>query len=122
LALVFQPAHVIQETEFFLPDEETSVENNWAIHQMLTTANFANKSTLLSWYVGGLNFQIEHHLFPNICHIHYKDISSIVKQTAEEFNVPYYQHETFYDALKSHFKLLHALGTGSYDKKLSEAS
>ncbi|MFT5183696.1 MAG: linoleoyl-CoA desaturase [Flavobacteriales bacterium] len=122
LALVFQPAHVIQETEFFLPDEETSVENNWAIHQMLTTANFANNSTLFSWYVGGLNFQIEHHLFPNICHIHYKDISSIVKQTAKEFNVPYYEHETFLDALKSHFKLLHSLGTGSYDDKLAKSS
>ncbi len=122
LALVFQPAHVIQETEFFLPDEETSVENNWAIHQLLTTANFANDSTILSWYVGGLNFQIEHHLFPNICHIHYKDIAPIVKQTAEEFNIPYHQHKTFFAAIKSHFKLLHSLGTGSYDKKVAKAA
>ncbi len=110
LALIFQPAHVIEETEFFAPDENSSVENNWAIHQMKTTANFANRSTFFSWFIGGLNFQIEHHLFPNICHIHYKNISSIVKKTAKEFGVPYYQHETFLGAVKSHFSLLSRLG------------
>lgn len=117
LALIFQPAHVIEETDFFKTDENGSVENNWAIHQMKTTANFANKSTYFSWFVGGLNYQIEHHLFPHICHIHYKDISKIVKQTAHEFDVPYYQHETFFGAVKSHFTLLNQLGTGAYDRK-----
>lgn len=118
LALIFQPAHVIEETEFFVPGENGSVENNWAIHQMKTTANFANGSVLFSWFIGGLNYQIEHHLFPNICHVHYKHISKIVKQTAEEFDVPYYQHRTFFGAVKSHFTLLHELGTGEYDRKL----
>jgi linoleoyl-CoA desaturase len=117
LALIFQPAHVIEETEFFVADDNGSVENNWAIHQMKTTANFANGSTAFSWFIGGLNYQIEHHLFPNICHVHYKEISVIVKKTAEEFNVPYYHHRTFFDALKSHFTLLNELGTGAYDKK-----
>lgn len=112
LALIFQPAHVIEDTEFFIPDENSSVENNWAIHQMKTTTNFAKKSKLLSWYVGGLNYQIEHHLFPNICHIHYKNISKIVKETALEYGVPYYEHKTFYSAVKSHFVTLHLLGTG----------
>ncbi len=121
LALIFQPAHVIEETNFYVPDANGSVENNWAVHQMRTTANFANKSTLFSWFIGGLNFQIEHHLFPNICHVHYKDISKIVKTTAEEFDVPYYEHRTFYGALKSHFTLLNQLGTGEYDKKLVSA-
>jgi linoleoyl-CoA desaturase len=121
LALIFQPAHVIEETAFFTPDENGSVENNWAIHQLKTTANFANKSGWFSWYVGGLNFQIEHHLFPNICHIHYKKISKIVEQTAKDFNIPYYQHRTFYDALKSHFTLLHELGTGAYDRKIANS-
>ncbi len=118
LALIFQPAHVIEETDFFKPDHKGSVENNWAIHQLRTTANFANKSTFFSWYIGGLNYQIEHHLFPHICHVHYKHISPIVKQTAEEFNIPYHQHNTFFDALKSHFTLLHQLGTGAYDRQL----
>lgn len=121
LALIFQPAHVLEETEFFVPGENGSVENSWAIHQMKTTANFANNSVLFSWLIGGLNFQIEHHLFPNICHVHYKQISKIVKSTADEFGVPYYQHRTFFDALKSHFTLLHELGTGEYDRKLQEA-
>ncbi len=120
LAFIFQPAHVIEETDFYVTDEKGSVENNWAIHQLRTTANFANDSVLFSWFVGGLNYQIEHHLFPHICHVHYKDISKIVKQTAEEFNVPYYQHKTFYGALKSHFTLLNQLGTGQYDRNLKQ--
>ena len=121
LAFIFQPAHVIEETDFFVVDEEGCVENNWAIHQMKTTANFANESKLLSWFVGGLNYQIEHHLFANICHIHYKKLSKIVKQTAQEFNLPYHEHKTFWQALKSHFSLLNQLGTGAYDKKLALA-
>lgn len=120
LAFIFQPAHVIEETDFYVPNEKGSVENSWAIHQLKTTANFANKSTFFSWFVGGLNYQIEHHLFPHICHVHYKHLSPIVKQTAEEYNIPYYQHETFYDALKSHFSLLNQLGTGQYDRELAK--
>lgn len=121
LALIFQPAHVLEETSFYKTDENGSVENNWAIHQMRTTANFANKSVLFSWFIGGLNYQVEHHLFPNICHVHYRKISNIVKETAKDFNVPYYQHKTFLGALKSHFSLLHQLGTGKYDRKLATA-
>lgn len=121
LALIFQTAHVLQETSFYKIDENGSVENNWAIHQMRTTANFANRSVLFSWFIGGLNYQIEHHLFPYICHVHYKKISKIVQETAQDFNVPYHQHRTFVGALKSHFSLLHQLGTGQYDKKLAAA-
>jgi linoleoyl-CoA desaturase len=118
LAFVFQPAHVVQETEFFLTDERGSVENNWAVHQVLTTSNYANNSGAFSWFVGGLNHQIEHHLFPNICHVHYKDISPIVKKTALEYGLPYHEHRTFLGALISHFSLLNDLGTGKYDKDL----
>jgi len=115
LAFVFQVAHVIEETEFYKA-ESGSLENHWAIHQMKTTANFIDKSRVLSWFIGGLNYQIEHHLFPNICHIHYRKVSRIVKQTAAEFKVPYYQHKSYFTALKSHLMLLNKLGTGSYDK------
>ena len=121
LTLIFQPAHVIEETQFYVPDENGSIDNNWAIHQMKTTSNFANGSTFFSWFIGGLNYQIEHHLFPNICHVHYRKIAKIVKETANEFDVPYYHHKTFYKAVKSHFTLLNQLGTGSYDKKLANA-
>lgn len=121
LALIFQPAHVVEETNFFIPNQSGSVENSWAIHQMKTTSNFAHGSIFFSWYIGGLNYQIEHHLFPNICHIHYKNISPIVKEVAEKHGIPYHQHKTFLGALISHFSMLNALGTGSYDKKLAAA-
>jgi linoleoyl-CoA desaturase len=116
LALIFQPAHVVGGTNFYTPDKNNSVENNWAIHQMLTTSNFARNSGFFGWFIGGLNHQIEHHLFPNICHVHYKDISFIVEKTAIEFNLPYNSHKTFGSALYSHFKLLNDLGTGRYDR------
>ncbi|PWJ38535.1 fatty acid desaturase family protein [Sediminitomix flava] len=119
LALIFQCAHVVEEALFFKVDDENegSMENNFAIHQMKTTTNFANNSTFFSWFIGGLNYQIEHHLFPNICHIHYKQISKIVKATAEEYDIPYHEKRTFVGALKSHFSILFNLGNGRYDKK-----
>mgnify|MGYP000076512464 CR=1 FL=1 len=110
LAIIFQPAHVIDGTEYPMPDEEGKMENSWAIHQLLTTTNFANNNRILNWYVGGLNFQVEHHLFPNICHVHYRKIASIVKNTAEEFGLPYKSEPTFIGALISHAKLLKQLG------------
>jgi len=110
LAIIFQPAHVIDGTEYPLPDNEGNLENSWAIHQLNTTTNFANKSRLFSWYVGGLNFQIEHHLFPNICHVHYRHISPIVEQTAKEFGIKYKSFPTFAGAIVHHAKLLKELG------------
>jgi len=110
LAIIFQPAHVIEGTEYPLPDENNTLENNWAVHQLLTTTNFGNKSRWFSWYVGGLNFQIEHHLFPNICHVHYRRISSIVKETAAEYGLPYKSSRTFLGALAGHTRLLKQLG------------
>ncbi|HYF70291.1 MAG TPA: acyl-CoA desaturase [Ohtaekwangia sp.] len=110
LAIIFQPAHVIEGTEFPLPDENHSLENNWAVHQLHTTTNFGNNSRWFSWYVGGLNFQIEHHLFPNICHVHYRKISSIVKETSKEFGLPYKSARTFVGALAGHARLLKQLG------------
>jgi linoleoyl-CoA desaturase len=110
LAVIFQPAHVIDGTEYPLPDDGGNMENSWAIHQLLTTTNFANKSTWFSWYVGGLNFQVEHHLFPNVCHVHYRKISKIVENTAIEFGIPYKSEPTFWDALVGHTKMLKELG------------
>lgn len=110
LALIFQPAHVIDDTTFPLPDASGNMEDDWATHQLKTTLDFAQKSWLFSWFVGGLNFQVEHHLFPNICHIHYKKIAPLIKQTAEEFNLPYYTKKTFVGAVAGHAKLLYALG------------
>jgi linoleoyl-CoA desaturase len=110
LAIIFQPAHVTEGTEFPLPDENRTLQNNWAVHQLLTTTNFGNSSRWFSWYVGGLNFQIEHHLFPNICHVHYRKIAAIVKSTAQEFGIPYKSSKTFIGALAGHARLLKDLG------------
>ena len=110
LAVVFILAHVVPEANFPMPTEEFEVENNIAIHQLETTSNFAPKSRILNWFIGGLNYQIEHHLFPGICHVHYKELSKIVKRTANEFNVPYHCEKTFFSAIRSHKRMLQKLG------------
>jgi linoleoyl-CoA desaturase len=110
LAIIFQPAHVIDGTEYPMPDDKGQLENSWAIHQLLTTTNFATSNYPFSWYVGGLNSQVEHHLFPTICHVHYRKISGIVKQTAEEFGLPYKSQHTFFGAIALHAKMLKELG------------
>ena len=110
LTVIFQLAHTVEETSHPLPNENLIIENDWAIHQMNTTVNFARSNKLISWYVGGLNFQVEHHLFPTICHVHYPEIAHIVKATAEEFHVPYLENKTFGIALKSHIKTLQRFG------------
>ncbi len=110
ISTIFQLAHAVEETSFPLPNAKNEIENDWAIHQMMTTADFAKHNRLLSWYVGGLNYQIEHHLFPSICHVHYRQIAEIVKKTAEEFKVPYLENKTFLSALGSHIRYLKKLG------------
>jgi len=109
LACIFQPAHCIPQTEFPLPDKDNKVTGDWFKHQLLTTANFAPDNKILSWYVGGLNYQIEHHLFPTMCHVHHKAVSKIVQITAKEFGLPYYSQPTFRAALANHAKMLYQL-------------
>jgi linoleoyl-CoA desaturase len=111
LAIIFQPAHVIPTSEYPVPDDAGVIEENWAIHQLHTTSNFAPNNKWLSWFVGGLNFQVEHHLFPNICHVHYKKIAGIVEKTAKDFGLPYYSQPTFRSAIIEHGKMLKKLGS-----------
>ncbi len=106
LGVVFQLAHVVEGTEYPLPDEAGAMEHTWAVHEMLTTANFDRKNKLVCWYVGGLNFQIEHHLFPKVCSIHYPAISDIVKRVAEKHGVPYNENPTTWAAMQSHWRML----------------
>jgi linoleoyl-CoA desaturase len=110
LGLVFQLAHVVEDTEIRHPNEENNIDEAWAIHQMRTTANFASKNKLASFLCGGLNLQVEHHLFPKICHVHYRKISDIVKKTAVEFDLPYNENRSFFSALRSHYFFLKKLG------------
>ena len=110
LSCIFQLAHVMPTSEYPLPDKDGNMENNFAVHQMLTTANFSPNNKFLYWFVGGLNYQVEHHLFPNICHVHYKELSKIVEATAKEFGIPYNSQPTFFKALKVHKQMLRNLG------------
>lgn len=110
MSVIFQLAHVVEGAEQPAPDAEGNIENEWAIHELQTTSNFSRKNRLLGWYIGGLNFQIEHHLFPHISHIHYRKISPIVEETAKEFGLVYNQKRTFFNALASHIRILKALG------------
>lgn len=110
LGVIFQTAHVMPDCAFPVPDEKGSLETNWAVHQLLTTTNYAPKSRIFAWFVGGLNFQVEHHLFPNICHVHYKRISGIVAETAREYGLPYYSQKNFLHAVRAHSQWLYQLG------------
>ena len=110
LSLVFQPAHVIPDTNFEKPDESGDLDSDARVHQLQTTANFGMRSRWFTWLVGGLNFQVEHHLFPTICHVHYRALSEIVRKTAEEFNLPYHANRSFFSALRAHGKMLKLLG------------
>ena len=119
LTTVFQLAHVVEGTDYPEPVNGT-IEAEWAIHQMNTTANFAPKNKLITFYVGGLNYQIEHHLFQRICHVHYPAIAPIVQQTAKEYGIPYINNETFASALASHARMLNHLGWHDTLKASSE--
>jgi linoleoyl-CoA desaturase len=110
ITIIFQLAHVVEGPEHHEPNPTGTMENTWAIHQLRTTANFSKDNPFVSWFVGGLNYQIEHHLFPHICHVHYRKISSIVKDTALEFGLPYYENPRFFGAVASHFRVLRQLG------------
>ena len=111
LSIVFQLAHTVEHTHFPLPDQASGkMEDEWAIHQIKTTANFATKNKLVSWLVGGLNFQVEHHLFPKISHIHYPAISKIIKKACQDYGVEYIEYPKVRVAVASHVAFLRAMG------------
>ncbi|MCE0721853.1 fatty acid desaturase family protein [Legionella resiliens] len=110
IAVVFQLAHVTEDTEYPKPDRNNNIYHDWASHQIKTTSNFSPKNRLLTWFIGGLNYQIEHHFFPTISHIHYPKISRIVEETVKEFGLKYRSYPTLVPAVKAHFKHLYNLG------------
>ncbi len=111
ISIVFQLAHTVEHTHFPMPNEDTGrLDDEWAVHQLKTTANFAPNNKIISWFVGGLNFQVEHHLFPKISHVHYPAIRRIIKQTCAEFNVPYIEYPKMRYAVASHVAFLKQMG------------
>jgi linoleoyl-CoA desaturase len=111
LSVVFQLAHCVEEADFpeRLPETDRLPEG-WAVHQVQTTVDFARANRLLTWYLGGLNFQIEHHLFPRVCHVHYPRIADIVQEASAKFGVRYTAHEGFFGAVSSHWRWLRRMG------------
>ncbi|MFC2176322.1 fatty acid desaturase family protein [Bacteroidota bacterium] len=107
---VFQAAHVMPDAEYPVPNDDGNVPENWYVHQLRTTCNFSPKSRIMSWFIGGLNFQIEHHLFPSISHIHYPKLSKIVQQTAQEYGIAYNVYPNFAVVVWQHAKHLWRLG------------
>ncbi len=107
LTFVFQLAHLtdVVRSGAMLPGDD------WAQHQMRTTANFATRNRLACWYMGGLNYQIEHHLFPQVSHCHYSALAGIVREAALRHGMPYHHLGGFRDALRSHFGYLRTLAT-----------
>jgi linoleoyl-CoA desaturase len=113
LSCIFQPSHIVETSAFELPvmtDGKREMEDSWAIHEVENTTDFAPHNRALTWFIGGLNFQIEHHLFTGICHVHYPQLAPIVRETTAEFGVPYHVEPTFWSALRGHVKMLKKLG------------
>lgn len=111
MAVVFQLAHVVEEAEMpAAPADGERMPSEWAIHQIQTTVDFSRKSKFLTWFLGGLNFQVEHHLFHRICHVHYPALSKVVEDACREFGVRYNAHKSIFSAIASHYRLLVQMG------------
>ena len=110
LALVFQMAHVVEEADFPAPNATSrQMDTPWAVHQLETTVDFSRDSRVLSWLIGGLNFQIEHHLFPRISHVHYPAVARVVEATCREYGITYRTHRSFAAGIASHYRWLRQL-------------
>lgn len=113
IALIFQLAHIVENVQYPHCDSAGRIEDSWVVHELKTTSNFAPLSKFWCHLVGGLNCQVEHHLFTHVCHVHYPAISKILKETAKEFDLPYIEQPSFFAAVRSHFRTLKRLGKGS---------
>ncbi len=110
LTLIFQLGHCVEGTDLVYPEDSNRIADGWAEHQMKTSANFGEGDWLTNWITGGLNYQIEHHLFPKICHTHYSALFPIVRQAAQEFGLPYHCYKNFPTGYAAHLRLLKRAG------------
>lgn len=112
LSVVFQLAHCVEEADFPMPVQNSEkVETAWAVHQVRTTVNFCRDNRVLTWLLGGLNYQVEHHLFPSVCHSNYPAISVLVKETCLDFGIAYNEHRSFWSGMRSHFRWMRSMGS-----------
>lgn len=111
MTIVFQLAHCVGEADFPVPQGDSNrMAAAWAVLQIETTVDFGRNSRVLTFLLGGLNFQIEHHLFPRVCHVHYPALSRIVEQTCREYGVRYAVHPSFVGGIVSHYRWLKRMG------------
>lgn len=111
MSLIFQLPHCVEKAEFPLPEKETGrIKNPWAVHQARVTLDFSRGNPILTWPLGGLNYHLEHHLFPIICHVNYPAITKIVQDTCGEFGIVYKEHRSFREGMASHFRWLRQMG------------
>src|SRR5262249_24758293 len=110
ISIVFQLAHTVEDVEFPTAVEGERMESDWAIHQVLTTSNFATRNKIVSFFTGGVNYQIEHHLFPRISHVFYPELSEIVRKTCADYGLIYLEQRTVLTAVVSHVRYLRAMG------------
>ena len=111
MSMVFQLAHVIEHAEFPMPEGDSMrMEAAWAVHQVQTTVNFAMDNRVVCWYTGGLNYQIEHHLFPHVCHLNYPKLSKVVASVCDEYGVEYNTYKTVSGAVAAHYRWLKEMG------------
>jgi linoleoyl-CoA desaturase len=113
LSCIFQPSHIMEASAFASPmqtDGSRQMEDTWAVHEVANTTDFAPRNLALSWFIGGLNYQIEHHLFTGVCHVHYRKLAPIVQATAASYGLPYHVQPTFFQALRKHAQMLKILG------------
>ena len=105
-ALMFQVTHVYDGTHYPLPDDEGNIENNYALHVVETTADFSRTNKIGTWLMGGINIHVIHHIFPTVCHVHYPALTEILRETCEDFGIEYKEHKTFWQAIKTHYRML----------------
>ncbi|HEY0656270.1 MAG TPA: acyl-CoA desaturase [Chryseosolibacter sp.] len=124
MSAIFQMAHVVEGAVQPLPDEKGIIRKEWVVHELQATSDFARDNLFFNWYAGGLNFQIEHHLFPHICHVHYRKIAPIVERTAKDFGLVYNLKPTFASAFTSHIRRLKELGAAgkSHSSKFNQVA
>jgi len=114
LSVVFQLAHCVPDAAFPVPvptpEGGARMNTEWAVHQVQSTVDFARGNRVLCWFLGGLNFQIEHHLFSRICHIHYPALCKVVEETCREFGVRYTAQPSLFTAIAAHYRWLVIMG------------
>ena len=108
-----QLAHCVEQADFPLEREAGGMAAPWAVHQVETSVDFARDSRALTWLLGGLNFQVEHHLLPRICHTNFPALSKIVEDLCQKYGIRFNEHRTVRAGIASHFRWLRQMGMPS---------